>query len=164
MIDDRDYMREPEYRDPWFRGFHWSCTMSLIVVNLVVFAFMEINKAYNVAGFLKIFQYFALSNEGLSHGHVWQYVTFQFLHLNQSHFVGNMIGLFFLGRMVEERIGGKRMLLMYLASGIFGGVLQTLLGLVFPAVFAGPVVGASAGVYGLLAALTALEPDAEMLL
>ncbi|HSY18956.1 MAG TPA: rhomboid family intramembrane serine protease [Candidatus Acidoferrales bacterium] len=164
MLDDRDYMRQPEYRDPMFSGFRWSWTMVLIAVNLAVFVLMEINKAYNPDGFLKIFQTCALSNDGVLHGYVWQYLTFQFLHAGGGHFAGNMISLFFLGRLVEDRIGGKRMLLMYLASGAAGGVLQTVLGFVFPSVFGGPVVGASAGVCGLLAAFAAMEPDGQVLL
>jgi len=164
VIEDRDYMRQPEYQEPWFHGFRWTWTMILIAINLVVFVLMEIEKGYNIEGFLKIFQYCALSNAGIFHGYVWQYLTFQFLHASGNHFVGNMIGLFFFGRLVEERIGSKKMLLMYLVSGVVGGLLQTALGLVFPTVFGYPVVGASAGVLGLLAAYAALEPDGAILL
>lgn len=164
MLEDRDYMRRPENREPLFHGFHWSWTIVLIAVNLAVFVLMEINKAYNIEGFIKIFQYCALSNDGLSHGYVWQFLTFQFLHANRWHFVGNMLALFFLGRMVESMIGGKRFLSLYIACGFVGGGFQTILGLMFPNVFGLPVVGASAGVFGLLAALAALAPEVEMLL
>jgi membrane associated rhomboid family serine protease len=163
MIENRDYMRQPEYRDPMFSGFRWSWMVALILVNLLVFVVMEICKAYYVEGFVGIVQYGALSNEGLSHGYVWQFITFQFLHAGPMHFAGNMMALFFLGRMVEPMIGHRRFILLYLTCGIVGGVFQTLLGLVFPNVFGISVVGASAGVLGLLAALAALEPETEML-
>jgi membrane associated rhomboid family serine protease len=161
MVEDRDYMREPEYNRV-FPAF--SVMILLILANLVVFIWTEISRAYYPIGLEKTFQYFALSNEGLSHGYVWQYLTYQFLHLTPMHFVFNMIGLFFLGRAVEHMIGSKRFLLLYLASGVIGGVVQTLLGLIFPGAFGIPVAGASAGVFGLLAAFATLEPDAEVLL
>ena len=163
MIDDRDYMRQPEYREPMFHGFHWSWTTVLIAANLVVFILMEICKAYYADGFIKIFEYFALSNDGMAHGYLWQFLSFQFLHAGGSHFVGNMLALFFLGRMVESMVGGKRFLMLFITSGLIGGVFQTILGLVFPNVYGLPVVGASAGVCGLLAALAALMPETEML-
>lgn len=163
MIDDRDYMRQPEYREPMFHGFAWSWTMILIAVNLVVFVLMEIFKAYNTGAFIKTFEYFALSNDGVGHGYLWQFLSFQFMHGGRWHFVGNMLALFFLGRMVESLVGGKRFLMLYIASGLMGGVFQTVLGLIFPNVFGLPVVGASAGVCGLLAALAALMPETEML-
>ena len=154
-------MREPEYnRVPHF----YSITTVLIVVNLLVFVWTEIAKAYFQNGYLKTFEYFALSNQGLSQGYLWQYLTFQFLHLNSTHFIFNMMGLFFLGRAVEGMIGSKRLLLLYLSSGAVGGVFQTVLGLIFPSVFGIPVAGASAGVFGLLAALGTLVPYSEMLL
>jgi membrane associated rhomboid family serine protease len=163
MIEDRDYMRQPEYRDPMFSGFRWSWTMVLIAVNLLVFVLMEIEAAYNPEGLVKMYQYCALSNEGLGHGYIWQFISFQFLHAGPMHFFGNMLGLFFLGRIVEHMIGGRRFILLYLMCGIFGGVLQALLGLMFPSVFGLEVVGASAGVFGLLAAWAALEPEGQML-
>ncbi|MBW8864855.1 MAG: rhomboid family intramembrane serine protease [Verrucomicrobia bacterium] len=163
MLEDRDYMRQPEYREPMFHGFHWSWTAILIAANLAVFVLMEIFKAYNIDGFLKIFQYCALSNDGIAHGHIWQFFSFQFLHASRGHFVGNMLGLFFLGRMLESMIGGKRFLLLYITSGLIGGVFQIILGLIFPTVFGIPVVGASAGVFGVLAALGTLAPESEVL-
>ena len=161
MLGDRDYMRQPEYHGNVFR---FSMTLMLIVANLAVFILTESAKGYSPQGFDATFKYFALSNDGLSHGYVWQYLTFQFLHLNLTHVILNMLGLFFLGRAVENMIGSRRFLVLYLASGVVGGVFQTLLGLIFPNVFGTPVAGASAGVFGLLAALATLEPHADILL
>jgi membrane associated rhomboid family serine protease len=161
MLEDRDYMRQDRYHRPMDAV---SLTTLLIVVNLVVFVWEEIGAAYFHTGYFNTFKYCALSNEGLSHGFVWQYLTFQFLHLNSWHFFGNMLGLFFLGRVLEPMISRTQFLALYLGSGLVGGVFQTLLGLIFPNVFGIPVVGASAGIFGLLAALATLEPDMEMLL
>jgi membrane associated rhomboid family serine protease len=161
MIDDRDYMRQPEYHPA---GRFFSMTVLLIVANLMVFVLLEISNAYTKDLSKNIFYYCALSNEGLSHGFVWQYLTFQFLHVGPWHFIFNMLALFIFGRPVEERIGGRRLLLVYLACGVVGGVFQTLLGVIFPDTYGVQVAGASAGVFGLLAVLAALEPDGEILI
>lgn len=141
-----------------------SLTTLLIVVNLIVFVWEEVAIAYFPGGASNTFNYFALSNDGIAHGFIWQYLTFQFLHLGRWHFIGNMVGLYFLGRVLEPMISRTQFLTLYLGSGLVGGVFQTLLGLIFPNVFGIPVVGASAGIFGLLAALGTLEPDMEMLL
>jgi membrane associated rhomboid family serine protease len=101
----------------------------------------------------------ALSKEGLAHGRVYQLITFQFLHGGLFHLLGNMIGLYFFGRTMEAMLGSRGMLKLYLASGTIGGLLQVSLGFAFPNYFGTPVVGASAGVFGLIAAFATHAPD-----
>lgn len=157
MLEDRPYMRGPEFRSQ----FVLPGVILLLVINLAVFILVEINKAY---GQFPVLYYFGLSGRGISHGFVWQLLTFQFLHFDGWHFVLNMFGLYIFGRVVEETIGRKNFFLLYLGSGVVGGVLQLLLGLVSPTQFGAPVVGASAGVLGLVAAFALLNPDREILL
>jgi membrane associated rhomboid family serine protease len=159
MLDDRSYMQSPEFRmRPAF-----PVTIILILLNLGVFVFLEISKAYNPSGFKEIFDQGALSRTGMS-WHFWQLLTFQFMHADRWHFVLNMLMLYFFGRPVEESIGNKHTLLLFLCSGLVGGVVELGLGFAFPNVFNGPVVGASAGVFALLAAFATLDPNREILL
>src|SRR5215469_2407172 len=160
MLEDRDYMRQAGF-DRSIRPF--SVTFSLIVANLLAFVWWEVTMVHFPAAFDFTQRYFALSNGGLAHGYIWQLLTFQFLHVSPMHFACNMLGLFFLGRALEPMINGKQFLTLYLVSGLVGGVFQSLLGLLFPDYFGGPVLGASAGVCGLLAAVGTLEPDLEFL-
>lgn len=95
---------------------------------------------------------------------VWRFVTFQFLHANITHLLMNMIGLWFFGPIVEHHLRtGKRFLAYYLVCGIFGALLYltlNLLGSVFGVKLPGvlfsdiftSLVGASAGVFGVLMA------------
>jgi len=154
-------MRQPEYHPA---GRFFSMTVVLIVANLIVFVLTEISRVYQPDFYTIIFRYCALSKEGLSHGYVWQYLTFQFLHVGPLHFLFNMLALFMFGRPVEESIGSRRLLLVYLACGVIGGVFQTILGVIIPTRFGVEVAGASAGVFGLLATLAALEPEGEILI
>ncbi|HUD47176.1 MAG TPA: rhomboid family intramembrane serine protease [Candidatus Baltobacteraceae bacterium] len=106
-----------------------------------------------------VMDWLALSRSGLAQGRVYQLITFQFLHGGVWHLLGNMIGLYFFGRAMEAMLGSRGMLKLYLASGTIGGLLQIALGFAFPNYFGGGVVGASAGVFGLIAAFATHAPD-----
>lgn len=132
----------------------------LIIVNLVVYMLQNINWAYLK---LPAEQYLALSHVGLQKGYVWQLFTFQFLHGGHLHFICNALGIYCLGRPVEESVGRMRFLEIYFFSGFVGGLFQATLGWLFPAQFGYYTVGASAGVFGLLAVFALLEPDRTLL-
>ncbi|HEX3988598.1 MAG TPA: rhomboid family intramembrane serine protease, partial [Verrucomicrobiae bacterium] len=106
-----------------------------------------------------VLEHLALSTEGLRRGWVYQLISFQFLHEGIFHLLGNMIGLYFFGRSMEAMLGSRGMLKLYLASGTVGGLLQMALGFAFPEHFGRQVVGASAGVFGLIAAFATQAPD-----
>lgn len=105
---------------------------------------------------------------------VWRFITFQFLHANPMHLFFNMLGLFVFGPTVERYLGGQRYLAFYLVTGIFGGVMYLMLNLLgFIAAMMGisgvpgllfnmtttPLVGASAGVFGVIVACAKIEPE-----
>jgi membrane associated rhomboid family serine protease len=95
---------------------------------------------------------FALSVDGLTHWRVYQLITFQFLHGDIWHLLMNLLGLYFFGRPVEDSLGRSGVLKLYLLSGTVGGLAQIALGFLWPDRFGGQVLGASAGVFGLIAA------------
>jgi len=108
--------------------------------------------------------YFALSVGGLRHGFVWQLLTYQFMHGGWLHLLLNCWAIYVFGRAVEETMGSKRFLALYFSSGVIGGLFQALAGVVLGGAFAAPVVGASAGVFGLVAAFAALYPERPLML
>jgi membrane associated rhomboid family serine protease len=107
--------------------------------------------------------YFELSPQGLGHGYIWQLLTFQFLHAGILHLFFNAFAIWSFGRFVEERLGKAQFLALYFLSGVAGGLLQCVMGLLIPGMFGGPTIGASAGVFGLVAAFALMEPDAPLL-
>src|ERR671937_234870 len=56
----------------------------------------------------------------------WTVVTYMFLHDpgSLSHIGFNMLALYFFGTRVEMRIGSRRFIQLYLASGIGGALLS----------------------------------------
>jgi membrane associated rhomboid family serine protease len=154
MLDDRPYMRADPFRPAW------TITTILIVVSSVAFMLQTLYQSGGASQTHFIQQYLALSHAGLSRGFFWQPLTFQFLHGGFFHLLLNMLCLFFFGRFLEERMGRMPFLKLYLVSGVVGGLLQAMLGLVSARYFGGVTVGASAGDYGLIAAFSLLEPNA----
>src|ERR1700690_2247999 len=120
MLEDRDYMRQPEYRTP-----RVSFTVALLIVNAVIFVAQQVALQYP-GGLLNQDKYFALSVEGLRNHYVWQLLTFQFMHVNWLHIIFNSLVIFFFGRSVETVLGRAHFLALYLVSGIIGGVVQVL--------------------------------------
>ncbi|MEQ9570277.1 MAG: rhomboid family intramembrane serine protease [Longimicrobiales bacterium] len=82
----------------------------------------------------------------------WTGVSYMFLHGGWSHLLFNMIGLFFFGPRLEQRLGGPDFLKLYFIAG-FGGAAFSF--------FFEPgaaVVGASGAVYGILLAFAMVWP------
>lgn len=77
-----------------------------------------------------------------------QLFTSMFAHANLLHFAGNFIVLWAFGVPFEERIGHRKFLAIYLASGLAGSVLQFAL----DANGIAPSLGASGAIFGIMGA------------
>ena len=86
----------------------------------------------------------------------WSVVTYMFLHGGLAHLGFNMLGLFFFGPRVEERIGTRQFAIMYFLSGLTGALLSFLFS---PGA---AIVGASAGVFGVMLAFAYFWPHAPI--
>lgn len=97
---------------------------------------------------------------------LWEFVTFQFLHGSLGHVLFNCLGLFFFGPWMERWWGSGKFLLYYLLCGAAGAAFFTLLALlrILPDGFDTPLVGASAGIYGILIGVAVIAPDLRVML
>ena len=110
-------------------------------------------------------------HSALGQGRVWEFLTFQFLHGSVLHVLFNMLGLFFFGPWAERWWGTRRFLAFYLLCGAAGaafytvlavlGVLQARLGA--PALEFMPLVGASAGIFGILVGVAVIASDLRVM-
>lgn len=82
------------------------------------------------------------------------YVTYMFVHANWWHLGSNLLFLWVFGDNVEDAMGHARYLLFVLACGAAGALLH---GLIDPGSEA-PLIGASGGVAGVIAAYLMLHP------
>ncbi|HEX7010306.1 MAG TPA: rhomboid family intramembrane serine protease [Phycisphaeraceae bacterium] len=81
----------------------------------------------------------------------WQFISYQFLHADWMHLLGNMVFLYVFGNHVEDRLGKVGYLFFYLAGGVFAGLGHAL-------VQTTPVIGASGAVSAVTGAYLALFP------
>lgn len=88
----------------------------------------------------------------------WTLVTYMFLHAGWTHILFNMLGLFFFGPQVEDRLGGRRFLILYFVSGLSGAALSIVLS---PQA---QILGASAAVFGVFLAFAMFWPHAQVLI
>ena len=91
----------------------------------------------------------ALPNRPLNGEH-WRLISYSFLHRSWNHLLMNSALLWWTGRIVERRTGAARMLGVYFASVLLAGLAIAIPSHHHPR--EGESVGASGGVFGLLAA------------
>jgi membrane associated rhomboid family serine protease len=95
--------------------------------------------------------------------HVWQLVTYMFLHAGVFHLLFNMLALWLFGSELERVWGTRYFLKFYFVTGIGAGALTVLFSFL-PFDFAeslrqSVIIGASGAIYGLLLAFALLFPD-----
>lgn len=163
-IYDRDYQKETTGKGEYFgTGGLFSnvppVTRYFLIINILVFVVMYLLGLRDF--FDKYFSVHPVSYVNILQ--VWRLVTYQFLHADILHIFFNMMMLYFLGPILESTWGSRTYLRFYLISGAVGGVVYTLL-VLGHVLGAGPMVGASGAIYGLMAAAAILYPHAQVYL
>jgi membrane associated rhomboid family serine protease len=184
---DRDYYRDAPYagaagRSPVGSVRMWSVTTWLIVLNVAVFVIDQFLAGSGVRYVLDVVEggrprrlmfpplegwgHFS-AGTALLKFQVWRFVSFQFLHANLLHLLFNMIALYFFGPLIEMYLGSRtRYLAFYLLCGV-GGAVAYLALWGFGVLGGGPwvpLVGASAGIFGILIAAAQVAPHATVLI
>lgn len=93
----------------------------------------------------------------------WTIITHMFAHAGLFHILFNMLWLYWLGRILQEYIGQRKILPLYVLGALAGAALYVLAYNVIPA-FQGSVhiaeaLGASAGVMAIIVGTATLLPD-----
>ena len=153
-----------------------TATTWIIIVNVVIFfadwLLLRHGRGYEVRapGLRMIFppiEFWAHFSEvfAVDRLQIWRFVTFQFIHADLNHLIFNMLALYFFGPLVEEELTTRQFLPFYLLSGIGGAVMYLVLlvlGFHVGSPFV-PLVGASAGIFGVLVAAARIAPDEDAL-
>ncbi len=181
-LQDRAYAQEREPRGGLGSVSALSANTWIIIANVAIHVFRGITARPNSADYLYLYGFFS-TNKVMYHPKAnpaggglefWRFLTFQFLHAPGLMHVGmNMLGLYIFGSLVEQHLGRKRYVAFYLTCGIFGALMYLLLnvlGVAFNAMSIKvpgflaidvntPLVGASAGVFGIIMACAYLSPN-----
>ena len=93
----------------------------------------------------------------------WTPFTYMFVHGGMNHILFNMLGLFFFGPQLEERMGSTEFLVYYFLSGILSGLFSLVIYLLTGAytVF---LMGASGAIFAVLLAFAVYFPHSRVFL
>lgn len=143
--------------------------LNILIINVLVFVLMALNmdEYGNVtASWAEYFKLYSsgiifdvpqFSNADFNKFHPVQVVTAIFNHGGFMHLLFNMFGLLFIGTAVENVMGRKNFIILYLFSGVFGAILTTLFN---PSPI--PMVGASGAIFGVLGAFAYYYPNVKL--
>jgi membrane associated rhomboid family serine protease len=147
-------MQFGEAQNPFRRGLPWA-VRALLIVTIGIFLVQTIVDANTGGAFTRMF---GLSLEDLLAFRVWQVVSYMFLHDRSLwHILVNMLVLYFFGCEMEEILGTRRFLKLYLGCGIVAGVGWVLITAAMGR--SGYCIGASGAVFGIMGAFAAMFPD-----
>jgi membrane associated rhomboid family serine protease len=137
---------------PVWRTRYWSATTWIIVITCIVSV-----ADMMLLGWLA--RWLALRIADIRRGFVWELLTFQLLHSGPVHLLFNMLWLYLLGPIIEPLIGKRRFVVLYMTSGVVGGLTFLLLQRIGAAYGRdAALVGASAGIFGIMAGAVCVAP------
>jgi len=145
---------------PFTRAVIW-----LLGLNTAIFLLMELFGLVLPGIDRSIFDYFSLIPSDVTHGWIWQIVTYSFLHTGFWHWFGNMLGLWMFGSALEGAWGSRRFLELF-SFGVIGAAITTIV-VSYGHVLGGPnspTVGASGGVFAILIAFGIVFAENEIML
>ena len=95
--------------------------------------------------------------------HIWQLVTYMFVHAGVFHLLFNMLVLWMIGSELERMWGTRYFLKFYFVTGVGAGALTVLFSFLpfgfAEALYYSVIVGASGAIFGLLLAYALYFPD-----
>ncbi len=138
-------------------------TAATVVVNAVVYIATSYTEHFVRASQGYIYRYGYIPALLLSYEGVARIFTSMFLHADILHLLFNMYFLYVFGRGVEDLVGSRRFLLLYLVSGLGAALFHTasvpVSGLEALAI---PAVGASGAISGVLGAYLMFFPGTSL--
>lgn len=161
-------------------------TKNLLIINVLAFFAMYVLRSVNLFGGspVELNDVLGLHFFLAPDFHIYQLVTYMFMHANFTHIFFNMFALWMFGMIVERTWGAKRFLFYYISCGIGAGLFQELAqfcDLYFmlssqsanvsimhlpevarQALNAWTTVGASGSIYGVLLAFGMLFPNEKL--
>lgn len=163
-IYDRDYYRKdgPSFLGGWEdQGKVCTWLIGLNIACLVIQLVTRSQPTPLSEGQQPFTDFLSLDVPRVLRGEVWRLVTYAFLHSTSSfwHILGNMLFLWWFGRQVEDRIGGREFLLFYLLAALFAGVAYLACALLGLHPMNAHVVGASGAVLAVLLLSALYYPD-----
>lgn len=103
---------------PPFRG----AVRQIIIFSTAVYIIILLSMAFEPRLGHTILELGALNPPDIAHGRVWQFVTYAFMYTDPLDFVLSLVGIYFIGASVEERIGFGNFYSLFFSSLILSAL------------------------------------------
>lgn len=167
------YANQPSLGDNLKRFFReGSALANLIIINIAVWLLVQVfriffflynqpDSAIATSSIIRIFGVPAFI-PSLMHK-PWTVLTYMFLHIDIWHILFNMLWLYWFGKIFQEYLGNRKLLLVYVLGGISGALVYIFAFNIFP-VFSATLpqsyaLGASASVMAIVTAISFKVPN-----
>lgn len=134
----------------------------LIIINIIVFVVLGIFVRYLFPSiYAPALDYLALSSDlWWNVKHPWVFITHMFLHAGVYHIFWNMLLYYWMGTIVGDLVGDKKILPLFIYGGLTGAVIYMIsYAFILPDQLAGNAIGASAAVMATVIAAAVIAPD-----
>jgi len=145
--------------------------LRFVIINAGIFIILGllslIDNLFKLGGILHFNEYFTFPSSPVWWlRKPWSLLTYMFLHQDLFHLLGNMVMLYFGGRIFTEFLGNKRIVALYFGGGIAGALLYMLLYNTIPmfadAGIISNLLGSSAAVLAIFFAIASYLPNYEV--
>jgi len=119
-------------------------TLGIIIINLLLCFGCIVNPSL-------FYENGSISLTYIENGEWYRLITAVFLHGSLDHYFSNMLLLYFMGDMLERRVGSVKYLFIYLASGVIGNLVSCLHEYITGSYYIS--FGASGAVFGIIGML-----------
>jgi len=147
-----------------------NAVIKLMTINLIVFFVLRLISVIMELFFLKegwsfLSPYITLSSVPLEFlKHPWTIFTTMFTHWDLGHIFFNMLGLYFIGNFFQSEFGDKRLVAVYILTGLGANVLYFALQQIVPFYLQNQsaLLGASGAIVGVFIAIATIYPNKEI--
>jgi membrane associated rhomboid family serine protease len=144
---------------PPFRG----AVRQIILASLAIYVVILLLMSFAPTSGQTLLALCRLNPEGIRSGWLWQFVTYAFMYVDPLDFVLSLLGVYFLGFAVEERIGTSRFYGLFFGSIVLSGVAGFLLSLAH-VIAQGPAYGSGAAANAILMVFYLFNREAPIML
>ncbi len=111
----------------------------------------------------RLLQLGTLNPAHVREGRLWEFVTYAFMYTDPMDFVLSLVGIYFLGSSVEERLGRSRFYLLFFGSIVLSALAGFALSLT-QVIAQGPAFGSGAAANAILMVFFLMNRDAPIML
>lgn len=138
--------------------------VKLIVINVGVYLLFNFLPWITRTSFFSLKKYFVLPSNVFDFiQHPWSVLSYSFLHNGFSHLLWNMMGLYYISKLILNLFTERRFLTIYFLGAISGGVVFLAISDTIAVLGGGTyLMGASASIMAILVFIGAYSPNTEM--